>query len=65
MGKIMSFHRSSILLTVISYTFPGDSHPQPKYRVDMITHRKDAILPVSNCGRLSDETVSILIPNIV
>lgn len=44
------------------YTFPGDSHPQPKYRVDMITHRKDAILPVSNCGRLSDETHTMIGP---
>lgn len=39
------------------YVFPGDAHPQPKYRVDLITHRKDAILPVSNCGRVTDETV--------
>ncbi|KAK1641484.1 hypothetical protein BDP81DRAFT_446369 [Colletotrichum phormii] len=38
------------------YVFPGDAHTQPKYRVDLITHRKDAILPVSNCGRLTDET---------
>lgn len=42
-----------------SYVFPGDAHPWPKYTVDLITHRNDAILPVSNCGRLTDETVSI------
>ena len=39
------------------YIFPGDNHAQPKYTVDLITHRKDAILPVSNCGRITDETV--------
>ncbi|OHE99284.1 hypothetical protein CORC01_05325 [Colletotrichum orchidophilum] len=45
-----------------SYVFPGDAHPQPKYRVDLITHRKDAILPVSNCGRLTDETHTMIGP---
>lgn len=45
-------------LMVNSYVFPGDTHQWPKYTVDLITHRKDAILPVSNCGRLTDETVS-------
>ncbi|KXH26190.1 hypothetical protein CSIM01_11460 [Colletotrichum simmondsii] len=44
------------------YVFPGDAHPQPKYRVDLITHRKDAILPVSNCGRLTDETHTMIGP---
>ncbi|KAK1518648.1 uncharacterized protein CCOS01_11468 [Colletotrichum costaricense] len=44
------------------YVFPGDAHPQPKYRVDLITHRKDAILPVSNCGRLIDETHTMIGP---
>lgn len=46
------------LTPVRRYVFPGDSHAQPKYRVDLITHRKDAIMPVCNCGRLTDETVS-------
>lgn len=47
-----------MLTSVLSYVFPGDAHQQPKYRVDLITHRKDAIMPVCNCGRLTDETVS-------
>lgn len=41
-----------------SYVFPGDSHPCPLYKVNKITYRNGAILPVSNCGRLTDETVS-------
>ena len=40
------------------YVFKGDTHPWPKYHVTKITHRNDAILPVSNCGRITDETVS-------
>lgn len=44
------------------YVFPGDSHPGPKYAVDLITHRKDAILPVSNCGRITDETQPMIGP---
>ncbi|EWZ30913.1 UbiD decarboxylyase family [Fusarium oxysporum Fo47] len=44
------------------YVFPGDAHPWPKYTVDLITHRKDAILPVSNCGRLTDETHTMIGP---
>ncbi|KAF5020194.1 hypothetical protein F66182_7759 [Fusarium sp. NRRL 66182] len=44
------------------YVFPGDSHPWPKYTVDLVTHRKDAILPVSNCGRLTDETHTMIGP---
>lgn len=39
------------------YVFPATPMDEPVYKVDMITHRKDAILPVSNCGRLTDETV--------
>jgi UbiD family decarboxylase len=39
------------------YVFPGDSHPCPVYTVNKITHRTDAILPVSKCGRITDETV--------
>lgn len=44
------------------YVFPGDTHQWPKYTVDLITHRKDAILPVSNCGRLTDETHTMIGP---
>jgi hypothetical protein len=38
------------------YVFPGDTHPWPKYHVNAITHRDNAILPMSACGRLTDET---------
>lgn len=41
------------------YIFPGDSHAQPVYTVNRITHRNDPILPMSSCGRLTDETVRI------
>ena len=40
------------------YVFFGDAHPFPLYHIDAITHRNDAILPVSVTGRLTDETVS-------
>ncbi|PHH61473.1 hypothetical protein CDD81_320 [Ophiocordyceps australis] len=39
------------------YVFPGHAHDQPVFTVNAITHRKDAILPVSCCGRIADETV--------
>ncbi|BGP39400.1 Ferulic acid decarboxylase 1 [Rhodotorula kratochvilovae] len=39
------------------YVFPGDTHDWPLYTVDCITHRNDAILPMSACGRLTDETI--------
>ena len=42
------------------YVYPGTPMDQPLYTVDLITHRKDAILPVSNCGRLTDETVRLV-----
>ncbi|KAK3308620.1 3-octaprenyl-4-hydroxybenzoate carboxy-lyase-domain-containing protein [Chaetomium strumarium] len=42
------------------YVFPGDMHDQPKYTVHCITHRDDAILPVSACGRLTDETYTLI-----
>ncbi|KKY25017.1 putative 3-octaprenyl-4-hydroxybenzoate carboxy [Phaeomoniella chlamydospora] len=42
------------------YVFPGDSHPQPVYNVKKITHRSDAIMPVSNCGRITDETHTMI-----
>lgn len=40
------------------YVFPNDRHTGPLYTVECITHRDDAILPMSSCGRLTDETVS-------
>jgi UbiD family decarboxylase len=42
------------------YLFLGDKHPQPVFTVNAITYRNNAILPISSCGRLVDETVSIL-----
>ncbi len=45
------------------YVFPGDAIPFPRYHVDCITHRDNAILPVSATGRLSDETVSATVFN--
>lgn len=42
------------------YTYPGESHPGPVYTVNKITYRNNAILPMSACGRLTDETVSLL-----
>ncbi|GFZ46456.1 carboxy-lyase [Saitozyma sp. JCM 24511] len=42
------------------YVFPGDAHEWPKYTVDCITHRDDAILPMSACGRLTDETHTMI-----
>ncbi len=44
------------------YVFPADTHPWPKYEVNLITHRQDAILPVSNCGRITDETHTMIGP---
>ncbi|TVY51186.1 Ferulic acid decarboxylase 1 [Lachnellula cervina] len=42
------------------YVFPGDTHPWPKYKVDAITYRNGAIMPVSNCGRITDETHTLI-----
>ncbi|KAH8432502.1 UbiD family decarboxylase [Aspergillus melleus] len=39
------------------YVFPGDAHVCPKYKVNRITYRNNPILPMSSCGRLTDETV--------
>lgn len=47
------------------YVFPGDSHPWPVYTVNKITYRTDPILPMSACGRLTDETVSISLTSFV
>lgn len=32
-------------------------HICPKYKVNKITYRNNAILPMSSCGKLADETV--------
>jgi UbiD family decarboxylase len=42
------------------YVYPGESHPGPVYTVNKITYRNNAILPMSSCGRLTDETVSTI-----
>lgn len=42
------------------YVFPGDTHQWPKYKVNAITYRDGAILPVSNCGRITDETHTMI-----
>ncbi|KAF7915568.1 hypothetical protein BELL_0860g00020 [Botrytis elliptica] len=42
------------------YVFPGDTHEWPKYKVNAITYRNNAILPVSNCGRIIDETYTLI-----
>lgn len=44
------------------YVFPGDSHPQPRYRVDCVTYRDNPIMPISNCGRITDETHTMIGP---
>lgn len=38
--------------------FPGDSRMMPLFKVNKITYRNNAILPLSATGRLTDETVS-------
>lgn len=43
------------------HVFPGNSRPQPVFTVRKITHRTGAIIPISNCGRMTDETVSLLL----
>ncbi|GAA6033106.1 hypothetical protein JCM8097_002947 [Rhodosporidiobolus ruineniae] len=42
------------------YVFAGDTHDWPQYTVDCITHRDNAILPMSACGRLTDETHTMI-----
>lgn len=42
------------------YVFPGDSHLCPKYTVSKITYRNNPILPMSSCGRLTDETHTMI-----
>ncbi|CZR54262.1 uncharacterized protein PAC_04145 [Phialocephala subalpina] len=40
----------------------GNHEQWPKYTANAITYRNGAILPVSNCGRLTDETHTVLGP---
>lgn len=42
------------------YVFPGDTHKWPVYTVNKITYRNDPILPMSACGRLTDETHTMI-----
>ncbi|KAK1148436.1 Ferulic acid decarboxylase 1 [Aspergillus melleus] len=42
------------------YVFPGDAHVCPKYKVNRITYRNNPILPMSSCGRLTDETHTMI-----
>ncbi|OTB12418.1 hypothetical protein K445DRAFT_25707 [Daldinia sp. EC12] len=44
------------------YLFRGEVRQWPKYTINMITHRKDAIMPISNPGRLTDETHTMIGP---
>jgi UbiD family decarboxylase len=41
------------------YVFAGDAHEAPVFTVNAITYRNNAIMPISVCGRLTDETVSM------
>lgn len=42
----------------LGYVFDSDRRTMPLFRVDAITYRNDAILPVSVPGRITDESVS-------
>nr|6R30_A Chain A, Ferulic acid decarboxylase 1 [Aspergillus niger]6R3O_A Chain A, Ferulic acid decarboxylase 1 [Aspergillus niger] len=42
------------------YIFPGDTHLGAKYKVNRITYRNNAIMPMSSCGRLTDETHTMI-----
>ncbi|KAL5362043.1 UbiD decarboxylyase family [Aspergillus floccosus] len=42
------------------YVFPGDVHVGAKYKVNRITYRNNPILPMSSCGRLTDETHTMI-----
>ncbi|KAL4893627.1 UbiD decarboxylyase family [Aspergillus ambiguus] len=42
------------------YVFPGDVHIGAKYKVNRITYRDNPILPMSSCGRLTDETHTMI-----
>jgi UbiD family decarboxylase len=41
----------------LGYVFPRDRHLNPTYKVDAITYRNDAILPISVPGKITDESV--------
>ncbi|KAH8810787.1 3-octaprenyl-4-hydroxybenzoate carboxy-lyase-domain-containing protein [Xylogone sp. PMI_703] len=38
------------------YVFPGETHQWPLFTINKITYRNNAILPISVCGGLTDET---------
>ncbi|KAF5700031.1 3-octaprenyl-4-hydroxybenzoate carboxy-lyase [Fusarium mundagurra] len=42
------------------YVFPGDIEAWPLFTVNTITYRNNAILPISVCGRLTDETHTMI-----
>lgn len=42
----------------LGYVFDSDRRSMPLFRIDAITYRNDAILPVSVPGRITDESVS-------
>ncbi|KIW18570.1 hypothetical protein PV08_02858 [Exophiala spinifera] len=42
------------------YVFQGDTHKWPVYKVDKITYRTNPIMPMSACGRLTDETHTLI-----
>lgn len=42
----------------LGYVFDSDCRSMPVFRIDAITYRNDAILPVSVPGRITDESVS-------
>ncbi|KAJ5902821.1 hypothetical protein N7495_003349 [Penicillium taxi] len=42
------------------YVFPADTHQWPLYKVNRITYRDNAIMPISACGRLTDETHTMI-----
>lgn len=46
----------------LGYVFDSDRRTMPLFRVDAITYRNDAILPVSVPGRITDESVSTVQP---
>lgn len=43
------------------YSFPAQ-HKNPLYKVNKITYRNNPIMPVSNCGRIFDETHTMIGP---
>ncbi|KAM0462160.1 hypothetical protein ACHAO4_001358 [Trichoderma viride] len=42
------------------YTFPGKSIIGNVHKINKITYRNNAILPISSCGRMTDETHTML-----